>query len=130
MRSTKPLPGCSRDGRTAGRRTPPWYVRRSKPADTPALAALRQRIDDLGMFSVLDHFIVISPSPRQFAESLAVCLEPFFNDVYEALMEQLAENPGVFSIPGDESEAVGFGEAWMRALDEQTETEGASAGVG
>lgn len=31
--------------------------------DTPALAALRQRIDEWGMFAVLDYFIVISPSP-------------------------------------------------------------------
>ncbi|MET8182373.1 hypothetical protein [Streptomyces sp. NPDC005336] len=98
--------------------------------DTPALAALRQRIDEWGMFAVLDHFIVISPSPRQFAESLAVCLEPLFDDLYEALMEQLGGNSDIFSIPGDERGAVGFGEAWMRTLDEQTETGGASAGVG
>ncbi|MER6279695.1 hypothetical protein ABT202_25965 [Streptomyces sp900105245] len=30
--------------------------------DTPAQAALRQRIDDLGMFPVLDHVIAINPS--------------------------------------------------------------------
>ncbi|WP_333774459.1 hypothetical protein [Streptomyces sp. IBSBF 3136] len=41
--------------------------------DTPAQATLRQRIDDLGMFLVLDHVIAISPS----------------------LMEQLAENPDI-----------------------------------
>ncbi|WP_326756868.1 hypothetical protein OH738_40170 [Streptomyces hirsutus] len=84
--------------------------------DTPALAALRQRIDEWGMFAVLDYFIVISPSPRQFAESLAVCLEPLFDNLYEALMEQLAKNPDIFSIPGDETGPVGFGETWMRAV--------------
>ncbi|MFE5220196.1 MULTISPECIES: hypothetical protein [unclassified Streptomyces] len=42
--------------------------------DTPAQAALRQRIDDLGMFPVLDHVIAINPSPKQLAESRAVCL--------------------------------------------------------
>ncbi|MDX5570207.1 hypothetical protein PYK79_52565 [Streptomyces sp. ID05-04B] len=86
--------------------------------DTPAQAALRQRIDEWGMFPFLDHLIAVSPSPRQFAESLAVCLEPLFDDLYEALMEQLAEDPYVFRIPGDERGAVGFGETWTLTLDE------------
>ncbi|MFD5836156.1 hypothetical protein ACFWHV_21680 [Streptomyces collinus] len=58
--------------------------------DTPALAALRARIDEWGMFPVLDHVISLSPSPRHFAEGLAVCLEPLFDGLYETLMEQLA----------------------------------------
>ncbi|MGW4199381.1 hypothetical protein [Streptomyces sp. NPDC005004] len=61
--------------------------------DTPAQAALRQRIDEWGMFPFLDHVIAINPSPRQFAESLAVFLEPFYGNLYEALMEQLATSP-------------------------------------
>lgn len=95
--------------------------------DTPAQAALRQRIDDLGMFPFLDHVIAINPSPRQLAESLAICLEPFFDDVYETLMDQFAENPDIFSIPGDETGAVGFGERWMRSMEELTK---GSRGVG
>lgn len=86
--------------------------------DTPGLVALRQRIDEWGLFPVLDHVIAINPSPRQFAESLVVCLEPFFENLYEALMEQLAEDPDIFRIPGDETGAVGFGETWMRTLRE------------
>ncbi len=88
--------------------------------DTPALAALRQRIDEWSMFPVLDHVISINPSPRQFAESLAVCLEPPFDKLYEVLMEQLATNPDIFSIPGDDTGPVGFGETWIRTLREQT----------
>jgi hypothetical protein len=42
--------------------------------DTPALVALRDRIDASGMFPVLDYVISVSPSPRQFAETLAICL--------------------------------------------------------
>ncbi|MET8601316.1 hypothetical protein [Streptomyces althioticus] len=64
--------------------------------DTPAQAALRQRIDDLGVFPLLDHVIAVNPSPRQFAELLVVCLEPFYDNLYETLMEQLAEDPGIF----------------------------------
>ncbi|WP_063915294.1 MULTISPECIES: hypothetical protein [unclassified Streptomyces] len=98
--------------------------------DTPAQAALRQRIDEWGMFPFLDHLITISPSPGQFAESLAVCLEPPFDNLYEALMEQLAEDSDIFSIPGDETGAVGFGEKWVRAMAELKEAGGAPASVG
>ncbi|QOV33092.1 hypothetical protein IM697_22745 [Streptomyces ferrugineus] len=86
--------------------------------DTPALAALRQRIDDFGMFLFLDHLIAVIPSPTQFAEALAVCLEPFFGNLYEALMEQLAADPNLFRIPGDDTGAAGFGETWIRTVRE------------
>ncbi|MDI1454271.1 hypothetical protein NHG22_10655, partial [Streptomyces sp. ATE26] len=76
--------------------------------DTPAQAALRQRIDEWGMFPFLDHVIALSPSPRQFAESLAICLEPFYDNLNEALMEQLRGDPGIFSVPVDERGVVGF----------------------
>ncbi|MEW2400348.1 hypothetical protein [Streptomyces sp. NPDC046862] len=88
--------------------------------DTPAQAALRQRIDEWGMFPFLDHLITVSPSPGQFAESLAVCLEPPFDNLYEALMEQLAADPYIFRVPGDDTGAAGFGETWIRTLREQT----------
>ncbi|MFI1415703.1 hypothetical protein ACH4Y0_38165 [Streptomyces sp. NPDC020707] len=88
--------------------------------DTPAQAALRKRIDAWGMFPFLDHLIAVSPSPGEFAESLTVCLEPPFDNLYEALMEQLAADPGIFRIPGDDTGAVGFGERWIRTLREQT----------
>lgn len=96
--------------------------------DTPALAALRQRIDDWGMFPVLDQVISLSPSPRQFAESLAVCLEPVLDRLYETLMEQLAADPGLFRIPGDDSGPAGFGETWIRTLREKTKAAGRGFG--
>jgi hypothetical protein len=74
------------------------------------------------MFPVLDHVISVNSSPRQFAESLAVCLEPFFDGLYEVLMEQLAQDPYVFRIPGDETGPAGFGESWMRAVRKLTNT--------
>lgn len=88
--------------------------------DTPALAVLRERIDEWGMFPVLDHVISVSPSPRQFAESLAVCLEPLFEGLYEALMEQLKADPKIFHMPGDETGPAGFMNTWIRTLREQT----------
>lgn len=89
--------------------------------DTPALAALRARIDEWGMFALLDHVISLSPSPRHFAQGLVICLEPLFDGLYETLMEQLAADPALFEIPGDEAGgAASFMETWTRTLREQT----------
>lgn len=98
--------------------------------DTPALAALRERIDEWGMGPLLDHVTSMNPSPRQFAEGLTVCLEPLFDGLYEALMEQLAADPGVFRIPGDESGAAGFMKTWIRTLREQTRAGREPDGIG
>ncbi|WP_031080256.1 hypothetical protein [Streptomyces sp. NRRL S-118] len=76
--------------------------------DTPALAALRAKIDELGMFPILDHVIALSPSPRHFAEGLAVGLEPLFDGLYETLVEQLTADSALFQLPGDEAGAAGF----------------------
>ncbi|MEU5756234.1 hypothetical protein [Streptomyces sp. NPDC047829] len=89
--------------------------------DTPALTALRARIDEWGMFALLDHVISLSPSPRHFAQGLVICLEPLFDGLYETLMEQLAADPALFEIPGDEAGgAASFMEMWTRTLREQT----------
>jgi len=76
--------------------------------DTPTLAALRQRIDDFDMFPFLDRIIAINPSPTQYAETLAVCLQPFLDNLYEALTAQVEAGPGLFRIPGAETGAAGF----------------------
>ncbi|CAM5658794.1 hypothetical protein SCANM63S_03539 [Streptomyces canarius] len=47
--------------------------------DTPALAALRNLIDECGMGPVLDHAVALNPSARQLGENLAVCLGPPFD---------------------------------------------------
>ncbi|MGC5040075.1 hypothetical protein ACPXCS_32030 [Streptomyces sp. DT190] len=88
--------------------------------DTPALAALRAKIDEWGMFPILDHVIALSPSPRHFAQGLAIGLDPLFDALYETLMEQLTADPALFQIPGDETGAAGFMETWTRTLREQT----------
>ncbi|MFJ3339314.1 hypothetical protein [Streptomyces sp. NPDC086766] len=49
---------------------------------------------------------------------LAVCLEPLLEYLYEVLMEQLAENPDVFRIPGDGTGAACFGERRLCTLRE------------
>ncbi|MER5842745.1 hypothetical protein ABT099_21020 [Streptomyces prasinus] len=74
----------------------------------------------MGHVPVLDHVISLSPSPRHFAEGLAVCLEPLFDGLYETLMEQLTAEPGLFQLPGDETGAAGFMETWIRTMREQT----------
>ncbi|MFJ8828284.1 hypothetical protein ACIREE_42050 [Streptomyces sp. NPDC102467] len=92
--------------------------------DTPALRALRNRIDERGMFPLLDHMISISPTPQQYAEGLAACLGSAFDKLYDALTEQLTEDPLLFHIPGDETGATGFCEAWLRALQDATHPTG------
>ncbi|MGW2802414.1 hypothetical protein [Streptomyces sp. NPDC001269] len=96
--------------------------------DTPAQAALRQWIDDLGVFPLLEQVITIYPSPEQFSVSLTVCLEPLMDVLYEALMEQLALDPDVVRIQGDENGAASFMETWIRTLREMQVGEGAGHG--
>lgn len=88
--------------------------------DTPALAALRQRIDERAMGPLLDHLIGLDPSPTQFAEALTACLQPHLDELYEALMQQAAADPNIFHLPGDDTGATGFMQTWLRALHEQT----------
>ncbi|MBL1110687.1 hypothetical protein JK361_40180 [Streptomyces sp. 5-8] len=54
----------------------------------------------------------------QFAESLAICTEPLLESLCETLMEQLGDDPDIFSLPGDATGPVGFGETWMRTVRE------------
>lgn len=35
-------------------------------------------------------------------------------------MEQLAKDPDIFHLPGDDTGAVGFGQRWMRSVKELT----------
>ncbi|MEV5149815.1 hypothetical protein AB0L14_37005 [Streptomyces sp. NPDC052727] len=86
--------------------------------DTPALAALRNLIDECGMGPVLDHAIALSPSARQLGENLAICMERPFDGLYETLVEQLGKDPDVFSITGDATGPAGFDETWLRAVRE------------
>ncbi|MER6504724.1 hypothetical protein ABT218_36810 [Streptomyces sp. NPDC001455] len=86
--------------------------------DTPALAALRDRIDECGVGPVLDHVIALNPSPKQLAENLAVCLGPPFDGLYEMLTEQLTADPKIFRLPGNDTGPAAFMETWMRTLRE------------
>ncbi|MFE5220739.1 MULTISPECIES: hypothetical protein [unclassified Streptomyces] len=52
--------------------------------------------------------------------SLAVCLEAPFDGLYQILMDQLAQDPDLFSIPGDDTGAAGFGKKWMHAMKDLT----------
>ncbi len=96
--------------------------------DTAALAALRDVIDASGLFPVLDQVIAVHPSPQQFAEGLAVCLGPPWDGLYERLMEQFAQDPDLFCLPGDQTGARGFTETWIRTLREQTKAAGRGNG--
>ncbi|MGM7441984.1 hypothetical protein ACWEQ5_32730 [Streptomyces griseoincarnatus] len=87
-----------------------------------------QEVARAGAVGLLEQVIVITPSPRQFAELLVVCLEPFYDNLYETLMEQLAEDPVIFCFPADETGVVGFGEAWLGALRDLSGRDGGAGG--
>ncbi|MCI0386741.1 hypothetical protein LJ221_21125 [Streptomyces sp. CNQ085] len=89
--------------------------------DTPALAALRARIDERGLGSPLTQMISIDTGPRQFADALLSCLDPIWHELHQALMDQLQADPDLFCLPGDHTRATGFVESWIRALREQTQ---------
>ncbi len=89
--------------------------------DTPALAALRARIDERGLGPLLTQLISIDTGPRQFADSLLSCLDPIWHELHLALMEQLQADSDLFCLPGDDTRATGFMETWIRTLREQTQ---------
>lgn len=73
------------------------------------------------MFPFLDRIIAISPSPTQYAEALAVCLQPLPDNLYEALTTQVEASPDLFRIPGNETGPTGFMERWIRTLRERAQ---------
>jgi hypothetical protein len=89
--------------------------------DTPALAALRARIDERGLGPLLTQMISTDTGPRQFADTLLTCLDPIWHDLHQALMDQLQADPDLFCLPGDDTRATGFMETWTRTLREQTQ---------
>ncbi|QPK43354.1 hypothetical protein H4W23_01010 [Streptomyces gardneri] len=95
--------------------------------DTPRPAAMRAPIDARGLGPVLDRIISLSPTHRQCAEGLTACLGGILDELYEALMEQLAADLCLFRIPGDEHGAAGFIDTWTRTLQEQTRPTSAHA---
>ncbi len=52
--------------------------------------------------------------------SIRPCLEPFLDGLYEMLVEQLAADPNVFRIPGDERGAAGWPEVASLAAPAST----------
>ncbi|MEU1868474.1 hypothetical protein [Streptomyces gardneri] len=75
----------------------------------------------------MDRIVSLSPTPRQFTEGLTACLGGMLDELYEALMEQLAADPYLFRIPGDEHGAAGFMDTWTRTLQQQTRVPSAHA---
>ncbi len=63
------------------------------------------------------------PPPPQFAEGLAACLEPSFDELHTPLREQLAANPALFHLSGDDTGTAGFTNTWLRALRKESGSE-------
>ncbi|MEU6184011.1 hypothetical protein [Streptomyces coeruleorubidus] len=83
---------------------------------TPALTALRARIEASGLALVLAQLVPMMINPSGVPHALALCLAPeiaaLAAGLETALAEQTSTGQGLLRLPGDEQ---GGGEAFMRA---------------
>lgn len=87
--------------------------------NTPALAAVRARIDERGVGPLLIGLVSVDPSPTEFAAQLVSCLDEMWHELYQALTNQVLDDPDLFCLPGSDTRATGFMETWTRTLQEQ-----------
>lgn len=86
--------------------------------DTPALAALRARIEDIGMSSVLINMARRVNSASGIAIALVASLSPLYDRLFETLLQQAGNGPGFFHRAQDnEHGPEAFMAEWMASLD-------------
>jgi hypothetical protein len=87
--------------------------------DTPALAALRTRTNELGVAPALMHMARQVRQPQGIASAIATCLDPFYLDLYESLREFVSEGPPLLHRAGDdEHDPERYMDDWISSLRE------------
>jgi hypothetical protein len=87
--------------------------------DTPGLAALRTRINELGMGQVLMSLARQVRQPRGIANAIAVCLDPTYTELYRSLSELATSGPPLLHLAGNEShDPEHYMETWLSVLHE------------
>ena len=90
--------------------------------DTPGLAALRTRINELGMGPMLMHLARQVREPRGVASAIATCLDPWFSAQYKSLSELVDAGPPLLHLAGDdEHDPEGFFATWLSSIREPGE---------
>lgn len=93
--------------------------------DTPGLAALRTRINELGMGPMLMTLARQVTQPRGVASAIATCLGPWFLAQYKSLSDLVDAGPPLLHIAGDdEHDPDRFFAAWFSSIREATEQGG------
>lgn len=87
--------------------------------DTPALAALRARVTELGAGSMLINLARQVMQPQGIASAVASCLDPMYSALYQSLSELVAAGPPLLHLAGDkEHDPEHFMETWLSSLRE------------
>jgi hypothetical protein len=90
--------------------------------DTPGLAALRTRINELGMGPMLMTLARQVTQPRGVASAIATCLDPWFLAQYKSLSEFVDAGPPLLHIAGDDKhDPDRFFAVWFSSMREATE---------
>lgn len=90
--------------------------------DTPGLAALRTRINELGMGPLLMNLARQVMEPRGVASAIATCLDPWFSAQYKSLSELVDAGPPLQHLAGDdEHDPEGFYATWLSSIRELSE---------
>jgi len=87
--------------------------------DTPGLAALRARINELGMGPALIDLARQVMRPRGIAYAIAACLQPMYSALYNSLSELVATGPPLLHEAGDdEHDPERYMATWLSSIRE------------
>jgi len=92
--------------------------------DTPALAAVRARIEELGMATALLNLARQVHDAGGIAVTLASCLSPLYDRLFETLLEQVAIGPAIFHCAQDDGPEAFMAE-WMASIEALRDPRGA-----
>jgi len=86
--------------------------------DTPGLAALRVRINELGTGPMLMNLARQVTQPQGIASAIASCLGPAYSALYQSLSELAAAGPPLLHQAGDdEHDPERFMQTWLSSIE-------------
>ena len=87
--------------------------------DTPGLAALRDRINELATGPALISLARQTLRPQGMAFAIAGCLQPAYSALYESLLELAATGPSLLHAAGDEEhDPERYMATWLSSIRE------------
>jgi hypothetical protein len=87
--------------------------------DTPGLAAVRARIDELGMAPTLMNLALQVMQPQRAAFAIAICLDSTYAALYKSLSELVAAAPPLLHQAGDDGrDPERYMATWLSSIRE------------